>query len=138
MIFLTTLILIIIFSLSIINYNRLVSNNSNNVKFINNILVLLLIIASVVYTILTLNLVFNGYIPEFIPTTSINCNIPDGNSSSLLQDHHHHPVRWWPSGVPQSAIVVGTMLGVFCALGKVGSSSLSNKNTHSLSEFSIY
>lgn len=121
MISLTTLILIIIFSLSIINYNRLVSNNYKNIKIINKILVLLLITASVVYTMLTLNLCFEGCfpVPNYNSTTSISCYIPNGESSPLPQD----PVRWWPSGVPQSIAVVGTMFGAFTALGKVAGCS---------------
>nr|YP_010697876.1 hypothetical protein P1Q19_mgp22 [Fuscoporia viticola]WCF76837.1 hypothetical protein [Fuscoporia viticola] len=43
--------------------------------------------------------------------------VPDGKPNNNVP---MDPVRWWPSGVPQSMAVVGTMVGTFIALTKLG------------------
>jgi hypothetical protein len=42
--------------------------------------------------------------------------IPQGEANNNLP---MDPVRWWPSGVPQSGAIIGTALLTFAALGKI-------------------
>jgi hypothetical protein len=46
-----------------------------------------------------------------IPSGEVNNNLP------------MDPVRWWPSGIPQSSAIVGTALLTFYSLGKMGNVS---------------
>lgn len=88
--------------------------NLSFVKLVNNKKYLLLTVFAILmlFSILTLKI-----------------GITSGNSALLLQyipdgkpDNNTpmDPVRWWPSGVPQSMTVIGTMLGTFLALTKAG------------------
>ena len=36
-----------------------------------------------------------------------------------VNDNNQDPVRWWPSGVPQSSAIIGSMLGTFAVLSKL-------------------
>lgn len=114
---LSFLICCLIFSLSLLNYNLSNSSKSGlsgfvDLKKFNKFLVYLFFISLILFTILTVN--FKLYSFGFVETNFLNY-IPEGQASSTPQD----PNRWWPSGVPQSIVVMGSMIGAFAALGKV-------------------
>lgn len=43
--------------------------------------------------------------------------MPNANPSNQSDSYPSDPIRWLPSGVPQSLTVIETSLGVFTALG---------------------
>ena len=51
-----------------------------------------------------------------IDLLNTNFYIPSGDKNdNVAMD----PVRWWPSGVPQSAAIVGTAVATFAALSRI-------------------
>lgn len=101
--------MIISLTLCIIVYLTIISGYKNVSK--NSLLFLFIIL--IILSYFTLNIT-----NTFIDFDTISFVLPDGKSvdNPALSD----PVRWWPSGVPQSATLVGSMVLTFTALTKLG------------------
>ena len=58
-----------------------------------------------------------SYLSQIFGVDLVSYVIPNGESTDL--PNKVDPVRWWPSGVPQSISIVGTGLATFMALSKM-------------------
>lgn len=98
----------------------------NNLKYVLKFIfslrffILILILSTIIYLIIEITnlLVYYAFISENLYEYIYNV-IPEGNPTNdkVAMD----PARYWPSGVPQSATIIGSMLGVYKVLSTIGS-----------------
>ena len=90
----------------------LIFNSYTTLKLINKKYLFLLFLILILFSVLTVN--FGIFLTD---SSNVLHAIPDGNSSNNVP---MDPIRWWPTGVLQSITVVGSMVGTYVALTKLG------------------
>lgn len=111
------ILLLLSFMLSVLTFYTYYSLINLSIKIKGHNKYLLIAICSIIFIIFNIGIVYILPNLDFFHGDMWCKVIPDGIKDDKVP---MDPVGWWPSGVPQSMTIIGSMLGAFAALTKLG------------------